>query len=159
MKYTIGIDQSYSKTGYVVVDDNKNVVQHGVITTDKAKDVYDRASDLAAKLVEIVNLYKITDVRIEGLAFGIRGDATRDLAGLQFVVITKLRSVIDNISIKIIPPTTLKRFATGSGKATKQQMIESLPQTIGQQFKIYKISTGLTDVTDGYWLSVYKAES
>ena len=57
----------------------------------------------------------------------------------------------------IVPPTTLKKFATGSGKADKNEMIAALPVDVREHFNAqgYKKTTGLTDVADAYWLSTY----
>lgn len=153
----LGIDQSYTSSGLSIVEDDK-LVAFTRYKTDATLDVYDRAIQLANFVVQYVQQYQVTEIRIEGLAFGMRGDATRDLAGLIFVLITNFRTKCKDVSCRIIPPTALKKFATGTGKADKTAMIAALPEDVLEQFKAagYKKTTGLTDLTDSYWLAMLK---
>ncbi len=87
----------------------------------------------------------------------MRGNATRDLAGLQFSIINKIKFILEK-DITIVAPPTLKKSATGSGKASKEEMIEALPKEVLELFtkdKNWKKSRGLTDVTDAYFLARY----
>lgn len=87
----------------------------------------------------------------------MRGNATRDLAGLQFSIITKINFILKR-DITIVAPPTLKKSATGTGKASKEEMIDALPKDILEVFtkeKNWKKSRGLTDVTDAYFLARY----
>jgi Holliday junction resolvasome RuvABC endonuclease subunit len=150
----LSIDQSYNACAYVV-DDNKQMVEFGCLISDKTQDIYKRALDISLKLDNIYTKYYPTEIRLEGLAFGMRGDATRDLAGLLFTIINviSLKHSFDNF--KIISPKTVKKSATGSGKATKKDMIAALPKDIKQKFTDanYKQTTGLADLADAFWIS------
>lgn len=160
MVYTLGIDQSYTCTGYVLVDESGAMYKFGTFKTNKEKDIYARALELADFIKKIVKDNGIKDVRIEGLAFGIRGDATRDLAGLQFTVITGLRAADPEVKVTVIPPTSLKKFATGTGKSDKAAMMTAVPTEVMDQFVTakYKKSSGLADLADAYWLAKFKSE-
>lgn len=156
----IGIDQSYTSTGYYVCDGDKTL-EFGAFKTSKDKDdIYGRVGDIAGFLVELCGKYPDSIITMEGLAFGIRGNATRNLAGLQFVIIDRMKHFL-NKDLSIIAPTALKKFATGFGgsskqKVTKKMMIEAVPTEICDLFKVkYKLSTGLADVTDAYFLAKY----
>lgn len=155
MKKFLGIDQSYTSSGYCVVDESGAVIDFGTHKTDKSLDVYDRALDVAEFVLRKLKEHDVTSFNIEGLAFGIRGDATRDLAGLLFTVITHVRAYDRSITSTVIPPTLLKKFATGSGKSDKTSMMEAVPEHILATFKEagYKKTTGLADVCDAYWLA------
>lgn len=155
MEHTLGIDQSYTCTGYVLLDESEAMTKFGTFKTDKTKDVFLRAIELADFVLKLIDDNNVKKVRIEGLAFGIRGDATRDLAGLQFTVITQIRKKHPGIDILIIPPTSLKKFATGTGKSEKAAMISHLPDAVQLAFTEakYKKSSGLADLADAYWLS------
>ena len=157
MTLYIGIDQSYTSTGYVVTDENSTVIDSEIIRTTKEIDEFERVWFVSQKLINVIHQYKPDIVVIEGLAFGSRGDATRKLAGLQFVIITQLRYNCEHkCPIHIVPPTTLKKFATTSGKAKKEQMLQSVPIDVKEQFqKMYKKSKGLYDIVDAYFLSQY----
>lgn len=158
MARVLGIDQSYNNTGYVMKDDNGDMIDFGTFKSTKASDIYDRARQIAGYICDKAIEHKAERIHIEGLAFGIRGDATRDLAGLLFTVITTLRNRNIDVKVEIIAPTSLKKFATGSGKSDKAAMITSLPQSILDKFTEakYKKSTGLADITDAYWLSRFQ---
>lgn len=156
---TIGVDQSYTSSGVVVIKDGS------VIDIKKIKavgdDIFDKAENAATQICDIIVGYfhdhGDVAVAIEGLAFGMRGSATRDLAGLQFTIINKLRYYHGFDNIEIVSPLTLKKFATGSGKAKKEQMISSLPPEVRDKFNEYgvKKTTGLADLTDSYFLAKY----
>lgn len=158
MKTTImGIDQSYNSTGYCILKGN-TIVEVGIIKSNKDDDIYTRALAIATQLVEKVKQHNITTVKMEGLAFSGFGNATRDLAGLLFTIVTQLRQHNPNISIEIVQPTSLKKMATGNGKATKKDMMASVPiealSTITSSG--YKASTGMADLVDAYWLATYR---
>lgn len=158
MKRTIGIDQSYTSTGYCVVDESGAVVDFGTFKSAKANDVYDRATQVATFVSDKVREHNAVAINLEGLAFGIRGDATRDLAGLLFTIITTLRRNNGAVPHGIIAPTSLKKFATGTGKSDKAAMIAAVPQNVLDQFTEakYKKTTGLADLCDAYWLAKFK---
>ena len=150
----LGIDQSFTSTGYCVVDDN-TLIDFGIIKSLKTSDIYDRAIQITDQLISLANKHTVSETRIEGLAFGMRGSATRDLAGLLFTIVTTFkRNGFDNI--KIVSPKTIKKTATNSGKATKKQMIETLPDFVKFKFteQGFKTTTGLADLADSYWISV-----
>lgn len=152
----MGIDQSYTSTGVIIME-NDDIVFHDRICSDVNQDKFDRAQYIVDRLCHIYNKYKPTYVNIEGLSFGMsRGNVTRDLAGLQYVIICNLRKYAANINI--ITPKSLKKFATDNGKATKVDMYNSLPNNILNYFVAtgLKKTKGLYDLVDAYWLSVYK---
>lgn len=60
-------------------------------------------------------------VVIEGLAFGAQGRAVLDLAGLGAVV--RLALLEAGLLFADVPPSVLKKFATGKGNAPKEAML------------------------------------
>lgn len=152
----LGLDQSFTSSGYTIFEDGA-LISFGLVKIDKdEKNIFERALTIALKICDIIKENNITQVNIEGLAFGMRGDATRDLAGLQFTVVTMIKHKYPLINVKLISPKSVKKFATGSGKATKQDMMDALPVDIKQQFidKNYKKTTGLADITDSYFIGL-----
>jgi len=153
----LGVDQSYSSSGLVVFDTEINDVIHfELFKTNKVDDIFKRAWMISHHILGICKDMEIDKVAIEGLAFGMRGDATRDLAGLQFAIVMQLKYV-GNLEVVIVSPKSLKLFATKSGKADKQQMIDSVPTDILDKFKASgaKKTTGLADIVDAYYLAKY----
>lgn len=153
----LGIDQSLNGTAVCIMED-ENLVDFLVIRTDKFKDVFSRTLTIALKICEIYENYKPDIVHLEGLAFAMRGNSTRDLAGLLFTIVNILTLKYPEVKYLLIPPTTLKKFATGSGKADKQMMVAALPEDIRERFKAagFKKTTGISDLSDSYWLASYK---
>lgn len=155
-KLYLGLDQSYTSSGYCMIDENQEIVDFGTFTSLKGLDVYDRAQQITNFIIDkIIEHGGVEVINLEGLAFGMRGNATRDLAGLLFTIITTIRTRTENIECNVIAPTSLKKFATGSGKADKTAMVAAVPPEILKCFtdKNYKKTTGLRDIVDAYWLA------
>ena len=154
--FYIGIDQSYTSTGLVVIDDS-SLVEIVNIKTDKKENIFVRALDIGNTIADKINeYYPDCVVGIEGLAFSMKGNATRDLAGLQFVIVSKIYEKFGFL-INIISPLSLKKFATGNGRANKNDMVESLPEDVKNTFleNGFKKSKGLYDITDAYFIALY----
>lgn len=162
-KLYLGIDQSYTYTGWSVLDSKKNIVDCGVITTTKDDDIFTRANYIAMELTSLADKYD-PQVAIEGLAYGMTGNATRDLAGLQFVIVCMLQK--SDYTPTIISPKSIKMHAhkrlvltepdlKAKEMKRKQNMYKALPQETKDQLEPYKFlkTKGLYDVTDSWWLS------
>ena len=158
MKTIMGIDQSLTSTGIVIVN-GIDVIHSEVICSIKTDNTYKRITDISIRCLDLANKFKPNDIVIEGLAFGSFGKATRDLAGLHFVIASLL--LLNQHKVHVIPPTQLKKLATGHGKASKKDMYASLPSHIKDYFvnKKFKTTSGLYDVTDAYFLATCLAVS
>ena len=157
MALILGIDQSYTSSGLVITDDDSGaMVYFERFKTDPTHDTYARALAVAQQVCGVVATYNPMIMNLEGLAFGIRGNATRDLAGLLFTIVNIVLSKYPDLKYNILPPTAVKKRATGSGKAKKKEMIDALPSGVKQAFtdKNFKLTTGLADLADAYWISV-----
>ncbi len=148
----VGIDQSFTSTALWIAHDD-GTYDKVVIKSDKTQDVFDRAQFIASTVVHHVKKYKVEEIRIEGLAFGSTGSSTRDLAGLQMLIVCELRH--EGYDPKIIPPNTLKKASTQDGRASKEKMHDSLPQPIKDALASTKKAHGLYDLVDAYWLAQY----
>lgn len=156
MRQFVGIDQSYTSCGVVILNEDSNIAFFGTFRAE-GDDVYEKARNITSRVRTTIETFNnIQTVAVEGLAFSKFGNATRDLAGLQFVLINELRFRC-NHNVKIVPPNSLKKFATGSGKAKKQEMVDFLPQPVIELFaqEKYKKSNGLYDLADAYWIAKY----
>ena len=150
--FYISVDQSFTSTGFCIFNDTK-MVTCGVIKSTKTEDPFFRAHQISTELSKIANKYNARIVVLEGLAFAKLGNATRDLAGLQYTIIHQLR-FIDGIELKIVTPNEVKRTATGRGNARKDEMVDALPANIRAEFDKLKAkkTTGLYDLSDAYWI-------
>lgn len=159
----MGIDQSYTSTGICVMTDDATVAEKMILSktfkTPKDQDIFERAWNISEHIVELIQKHNVEIVGIEGLAFGMTGNATRDLAGLQFLIVSKVRQIAKK-QIVIVSPKSLKLFATKDGKAKKKDMIAALPEEVLSTFKDagYKLTTGLADLADAYFLGQYIKE-
>lgn len=149
----IGIDQSYTSTGIVALTSEELILFDTFTTTRETDDVFERAWAITNFVTTTVSRVVPDIIVVEGLSFGNMGNVTRNLAGLQFLIICNLRFKY-NYKVIIVAPKALKKIATGSGRSSKQNMIDSLPIDVLNAFKTkgYKKSTGLKDLTDAYWL-------
>lgn len=147
----VGIDQSFTSTGICVIENNNKLLNHYLITSDSSQSIYNRAIFLANDILKSIKEFNIECVNIEGLSFASRGDATRNLAGLQFLVIDRL--IRENIPYEIIPPQSLKKFVLKGGMK-KEEMFELLPSDIYEIFNKYNKSKKY-DLMDAYYLGTY----
>lgn len=158
----IGVDQSFRQCAFVVMETGTHsVVASGIAKKVEGKDNFFNSFFIAEALGIAVKEHQPALVVLEGLSFGDMGNVTRDLAGLQYVIITHLKYRIMHDDITIVPPPTLKKFATGSGRADKALMIQHLPDTVKELFMKagYKKTTGLSDLADAYWLAKFGCDS
>lgn len=115
----VGIDPS-TKTGIVVLDENGNVeeqieivLENGILSSAEQLQDYGR---------EIANYANTPDVVcIEGFSFGSKGKAVSTQYGIGFAI----RFALRDMGIKFIVPTPgqVKKFATGSGSSSKDNMV------------------------------------
>jgi len=156
----LGIDQSFTSTGACILDKEGELIFADKYVSDTNDNIYSRAWEIAGWLSETAKEHNVSTCILEGLAFGARGDATRNLAGLQFVLYCVLH-FIEGHKLEIVGPGTIKKFATKSGRASKEEMIESLPKHVREYFDALgvKKTTGLADLTDGYYIAKYYQEN
>lgn len=162
MHTILGIDQSYKSAGICVLNDLGEPIEMFTIKTDKTQgDVFYRSHKIAERIAEIVNHHAPVCIGLEGLAFAKFGDATRDLAGLQFTIVNTLRFKLLYDNIVIPSPNEVKKIATGKGNADKSLLFESLPADVKSRLEKanYKKTTGLFDITDAYWIAQYALRS
>ena len=170
MAYFLGIDQSYTSCGLVIIDDKAKLIKAAKFVSPVEVDKFRRAWLVSQHIQsEYINKYAPEMVGIEGLAFSMKGNATRDLAGLQFTIVNSLRATgydehnnefTPNYNLLVVAPNELKKFASGDGRADKPKLVDCLPQNVLESFQKqnFRKTTGLYDVTDAYWLSRFVLE-
>lgn len=107
--------------------------------------------EIANTILHIIELYKVDEyyICIEGISYGssIRTVSVFDLAGLNYLI----RSTIFNKEYKhlyIIPPTGVKKFATGKGNA-KKEVVVSMFEQLFSHLNIPKVD----DIADAFFMS------
>lgn len=148
----LAIDQSFTSSGVVLLEDG--IMTHAeLFKSNNELDTFARVWEITSRLRLIVARFAPDIVALEGLAFSKFGNATRDLAGLQYSIVTCIR-YIDEKNVVIIPPNTVKKVATGNGQAKKDQMYDALPHDTKEYFIKMgaKKTKGLYDLSDAYWI-------
>lgn len=150
----LGLDQSFTCSGFVVLDDDAMIYCER-FKTDKKDNIYERTWQVVSRVKELADQFDPDYLAIEGLAFASVGNATRDLAGLQFAIISNL-SYQDGYEVRIAPPTSVKKEATGKGRVDKMELVEALPPEVREAFDLIgvKKTTGLRDLADAYWIAI-----
>lgn len=122
------VDQSLVGTGIVSHVDGE--YRYNLISTEKDKESESPSIDYTRRILEIKDLirnivieYEIKSAAIEGLSFASKGAVVFDLGGLQHIIRELFFEL--NIYFIVIPPKTLKKYWTGSGNASKQDMIDA----------------------------------
>ncbi len=157
----MGIDQSYTSTGIVILEKNneEDDLQYVYAYVYKSKKQYNkfvRAYNIATYCLKIAKEYQIDHIMLEGIAYNGLGNASRDLAGLLYVLVTVL-GIVERFPLTLITPTQLKKHTCRNGHASKQMMIARLPDDIYIKFRHvmgYTERHGLSDLADAYHLAV-----
>jgi len=148
-KLFCGIDASFSGTGVMVIDNECNIIDQRLISTKKSDDIYDIekrmifiVEDLSFFLTKYFHDLKLT--LIEGISFGSKGEGADQLAALNYFI--RIFMVENNILFGAIPPTSLKKFTTGSGQCKKNLMLKEV-------YKRWNVDFSDDNLCDSYALS------
>lgn len=150
----IGIDQSYTGFGFVVLDETGHCHQKTLRKYELKKYESEgaRLEAIYSELEEFFNLAlcMTPDVRVfmEGYAYGAKLNREK-LGELGGIVKLACRLVLGHDPLSV-PPTSLKQFATGKGTASKADMVGAV-----QQFDSEITNDNLADA---YLLAVYASE-
>jgi crossover junction endodeoxyribonuclease RuvC len=116
MRY-VGIDPS-TKTGLAIIDNQGNVINTQDVTT-KVKEDPQRFSDIAEKIMDELEPNDI--VTIEGFSYGSKGKGVSFQYGLGWIIRHML--IERGYRYTEVPPTSVKKFATGKGNTKKDEMV------------------------------------
>lgn len=120
----ISVDQSTAKFAYVIWDNNipisRRVIRTGKSDCKKQIDNVNYFDTTVEQIIYIVETFidvvkkeKPDVICCEGLAFGAMGDQTRNLAGLYFCMLYKLKELgyTEGINFHVVTPTKNKAHA------------------------------------------------
>jgi len=126
----IGIDQSYTGFGLVVLDNNGHSHQKSLLKypLNKFKDEGDRLVKIYDDLIMYFAIHQGSKAKIhigmEGYAYGAK--LNREKLGELGGTVKLVSNLVFGFTPTIIAPTALKQFVTGSGKADKQAMLTEI---------------------------------
>jgi len=139
----VGCDFGLVKSGIVIVNQDFEIESQNLIRV-KSKGA-ERLCDIENAFNSILTPYRPLDVEVfvEGYAYGAKYQR-ESLAELGGVMRRYLH--LANLHFWIIPPTSLKLFVTGTGKASKNYMKKCTKEKWDKVFKS-------DDVCDAYGMS------
>lgn len=178
MRHYVGIDYSITSPGVVVMRDG--VVDFHALTSTKylqgiaidpeyTVDVrvypeyrteaerYHRLSEWVSDI--LVRYNNVEKICLEGYAFASKGRkfSTAENTG---VLKHMIYQSFPDIRLETIPPSTVKKHATGKGNAVKDDMYSALVEKTGIDLMCLfghkskkKVDTPFDDLADAYWLA------
>jgi crossover junction endodeoxyribonuclease RuvC len=116
----VGLDPSLTATGiaYLTSDGTCSLA---TLRSSTHPEVELRLARLRNSILAAVLLVRPSLVVIEGLSFGSNDPSAQERAWLHFTI--RLEMWANDIQFVVVPPSTLKKFTTGSGAAKKEQMM------------------------------------
>ena len=146
----VGLDLSLSSTGIALPDGDLATYGYSLPKDAPVADRVARIADLRDAILDTLSHSLLPDLKwplvvIEGFSFGSPQGAT-EAGGLGWTIRIALTEAC--IPFAIVPPSTLKKFATGKGNAGKDDMKLAALQRFGLTFT----GTGSGDRCDAKWL-------
>jgi crossover junction endodeoxyribonuclease RuvC len=130
----LGLDLSLTSTGVAHCDGSADTWQVKLLGADRLISLRDRLVSLLDARVDLAV--------IEGYAFG-RPNQASHIGELGGVVRVTLRE--HNVPFVAVPPSSVKRYATGQGNASKEQMLVAAVKRLGYE-------GASNDEADALWL-------
>lgn len=142
MSLIIGIDPSLTSTGIVVLRGNKVELavttknEPALGTIDRVRLIYERIVDIQENLSDGEKWQAPDLIVIEGFSYGSKGRSVFDIAYLGWRIREELEWLKeqDNIPWLEVPPSQLKKFATGQGNANKEIILQQVYKRWGVEF-------------------------
>lgn len=119
----IGLDLSLRHTGYALCGDGRAIKEAGTVKPPKGLRGPARLNYIGSRVEHTINKNPVHLVVIEGYSMGSRG-LSYDIGELGGVV--RLAVWKKGVDALVVPPTVLKKHATGKGSASKEDMLSSV---------------------------------
>jgi crossover junction endodeoxyribonuclease RuvC len=149
----LAIDPSLNSLGYCIFEDGL-LYDFGAVQVSKGLEQHIKIYNISNILQNIIDTENIDKIVLEGMSFGSISTSVRPLAGVYYQIL--ILAYINNLEWEEIAPTSVKKFATGSGKAKKPDMWKALPDKIKDKIEVqYKtIASGKHDICDAYHIGM-----
>ncbi len=122
----IGIDPGLARVGYGIIEINKEdkfLLDCGIIETSKNRKEEDRLHEIYQDLRELINKWKPKYAAVEKFFF-YKSSTTISVVQARGVIMMTLGSF--GIPISEYAPAQIKLTITGSGKASKKEVLEAV---------------------------------
>ena len=143
----IGIDQSTTNTGVVVLTDDKKIETFSLITPPKKMQIEDRILYTKLQLLKFITHYHQTELKIgmESISFGSKGRVAQ-LSMLLGYIYFSLKEI--GYDTQLFTPSHIKKLYSGKGNAKKEDMLEATAKEVIKYFESkYK---KIDDLIDAY---------
>lgn len=150
----VGIDPSLTATGIIVLRDGKVELAEttknrpDLGTIERVKLIRERIIDITENLSDGKQWQAPDLIVIEGFSYGSKGRSVFDIAYLGWRIREDLERLKeqDNIPWLEVPPSQLKKFATGQGNTNKEIILQ-------QVYKRWGYETHDNNIADAYVLA------
>ena len=122
----IGIDPGLARVGYGIIEVNNSIKKFldcGIIETHKKKKEEDRLFEIYQDLIQLIEVWKPDCAAVEKFFF-YKSSTTISVVQARGVIMMTLGS--KNIPIKEYAPAQIKLAVTGTGKASKREILDSV---------------------------------
>jgi crossover junction endodeoxyribonuclease RuvC len=156
MRY-VGIDPS-TKTGIVVMDETREWTKE---ITSKIKRDPERFIDLTTQILDWLS--EGDRICIEGFSYGSKGKGVSTQYGIGWLIRAEL--IRNGYTYIDVPPTSVKKFATGKGNTKKDEMVlpiykkwgfEHASDNVRDAFVLAQMAKGIYDSNN---LTEYQKEA
>lgn len=142
---TVGCDFGLRKSGIVLLDENSEIVSQNLLRVNQKVKGAERLVQIENGFDSIIKPFigEGLEVFIEGYAYGAKyqRESLAELGGIM-----RRYLFLNGLNFWIIPPTSLKAYVTGTGKASKNYMKKCTRENWQQVFKS-------DDVCDAYGMA------
>ena len=130
----VGLDLSFRGTGLSVLSESSDILSQKLISSSPKECIEQRIISISNEIFNEIRKLGLFIVCIEGLSFSSSGQATLDLAGLHFYIRLLMYQNYPSEKFYVIPPTTLKKYVTGTGRCQKNLMLLKTYKKFGVEF-------------------------
>lgn len=149
----IGIDASYTSTGFIMLDEDGEIKEKITFAFNKKDlDTEGRLQLVKDMLIDpIINLHHDESIKvcIEGPSFNSKGQYILQMGALNFFIRYFMR--LEGVDYKVLTPSELKKYVTGKGNSKKDLILLKVYKKWGVEFKS-------NDLADAYGLARYILE-
>ena len=141
----IGIDPGIRNTGWGIINNSENKLQHidhGVIVPDTEGSDASRLFFISSNLDKLLNKYKPSFAVIEKIFVSASGESALKLGMARGVALSVIASK-KNIIIKELAARYVKKAITGSGSADKNQIKFMIEKLLGKRVEKLDASDAL----------------
>ena len=127
----IGIDPGLARVGYGIIEvenERKKLLDCGIIQTHKDKKEEDRLYEIFKDLNELINHWKPNVAAVEKFFF-YKSSTTISVVQARGVIMMVLAS--KKIQVSEYSPAQIKLTITGSGKASKKEVLDAVMYNLG----------------------------